>query len=166
LSPVGAPWAYYAEFSWLGSSGPLYARNAPWTGAPGQVLTQKTPVTLTLVTGPVTVRRTIAVDDHFMFTVTDTVINNPAAPLTVEPYAGVERVGIEPEVVKGGFGVFQGAVGVLEDKLVLTNFNDWKKNKAPEKQTKGGWAGITDKYWMAAVIPADQNQTVTAGFRA
>jgi YidC/Oxa1 family membrane protein insertase len=164
LSPIGAPFAYFGEFSWLGQAGPLFPRNAAWTAEPGQTLTPEHPVTLTLVSGPATVRRTIAVDDRYMFTISDTVINNTSAPLTVRPTSQVERAGIDPAIIKAGFGVFQGAVGVINDKLTLTNFQKWKKNGGPQESSKGGWAGITDKYWMAAVIPS-QSDTVNTSFQ-
>lgn len=163
LSPKGAPYSYFAELDWLGQSGPLFARDAQWSAEPGQTLTPQHPVTLTLANGSVTVRRVISVDDQYMFTITDTVINNTAQPLVVRPANEIVRAGVDPQIIKDGFGVFQGAIGVIGDKLELRNFQKWKKEGAPQGATTGGWAGITDKYWMAAFIPA-QSEPVNISF--
>ena len=106
----------------------------------------------------------VAVDDKYMFTVTDTVANYGAAPVTVAPYASVQRQGLPADLGRQGI-VHEGAIGVADGKPKRIKYAGWKKKNAnTEVASTGGWFGITDKYWLAAVIP-DQNQAVRASFR-
>ncbi|MGL1446732.1 YidC/Oxa1 family insertase periplasmic-domain containing protein, partial [Vibrio parahaemolyticus] len=57
-----------------------------------------------------------------------------------------------------------GALGVDKPELKLLAFKDWKKKLEQTESSKGGWLGVTDKYWLAAVAP-DQGETVKASFR-
>jgi YidC/Oxa1 family membrane protein insertase len=60
----------------------------------------------------------------------------------------------------------EGFVGILGGGLQDPNFTDLKPDK-PEQSfhSNGGWLGITDKYWMAAIIPP-QNEAIDAAYRA
>jgi YidC/Oxa1 family membrane protein insertase len=110
-------------------------------------------------------RRTIAVDDKYMFTVTDTVTNNSGAPQTLVPYSSVQRQGLPADVFKNVLNVHEGAVGVLDGKLKLSKYKDWKKRGEPiAGPSTGGWMGITDKYWLTALVP-DQREQLKASFR-
>jgi YidC/Oxa1 family membrane protein insertase len=125
-------------------------------------------VTLTYASAQgLTFKRIIAVDDKYMFTVTDTVTNTGTAPINLAPFGMVKRQGVPDEVFKSAFNVHQGAVGYLEDKLQMVPYADWKKKDATDAalhaSDKGGWLGITDKYWMAALIP-DQSKHVKTSF--
>lgn len=97
LSPSGGPDPYYAEFGFVGAAGqqlPLPDAQTVWTVESGDRLTPSTPVTLKYETGDLTFRRTIAVDDKFLFTVTDTVTNATGAPVTLFPYGLISRHGM------------------------------------------------------------------------
>ena len=161
--PEGAKQAYFADFGWTGSvatPGPL----TPWTLSSGTVLSPGHPVTLTWDNGAGQVfTRNIAVDDHYMFTVADQVANHGAAPIKLAPYASVQRQG-EPELSKTNI-IHEGAIGSLGGELRLIAFKAWKKQGDTSFDSKGGWLGITDKYWLAAVVP-DQSASVKAQFRA
>ncbi len=114
-----------------------------------------------------TFTRTIAVDTHSMFTLTDTVANQGTAPVTLAPYASVERRGLPPDPNKSGL-VHEGAIGVLgldKPALQLTKYKDWTKKGEVDWQSKGGWLGITDKYWMTAFIP-EQAERIDGKIRA
>ncbi len=69
------------------------------------VLTYQAPSGLTFT-------RTIAVDAKAMFTITDTVANQGAAPVTLTPYASVQRIGLPAGLGKTNI-VYEGAIGVL-----------------------------------------------------
>src|SRR4029079_8964070 len=118
----------------------------------GATLTATAPITLTYGNGAgLTFSRTIAVDDKYMFTVTDAVKNSGPAAVTLIPTGRVTRVG---QPAAGGSWILHvGLIGVT-DKLQMVGYNDIKKDK--EKIWSGvsnGWGGITDKYWAAALIP-------------
>jgi YidC/Oxa1 family membrane protein insertase len=133
------------------------------------VLRPNSPVTLTYDNGQgLTFTRLIAVDDQAMFTVTDSVKNNGTAAFQLAPYATVQRQGITDHLGKTQI-VHEGAIGVLgagkDHELKLSKYQKWKKDKPLETfDSVGGWAGITDKYWLAALIPG-QDQTIKAQYR-
>ncbi len=168
--PEGAEHAWFADFGWAGANLPgLPDSRTLWTAAPGQVLRPNSPVTLTFDNGlGLIFTRLIAVDDQAMFTVTDSVKNNGANGLQLAPYAAVQRQGIHDTLGKNQI-VHEGAIGVLgsgkDQKLELAKYGKWKKDKPLTSfDSVGGWAGITDKYWLAALIPA-QDETIKAQYR-
>jgi YidC/Oxa1 family membrane protein insertase len=170
--PEGAEHAWFADFGWAGANLPgLPDSRTVWTAAAGQVLRPTTPVVMTYDNGQGLVfTRTISVDDQAMFTVADSVRNQGGAALSLAPYATVQRQGIPATLGKtqivheGAIGVF-GTDGGKNHELKQSKYQKWKKDKPVETFTsKGGWTGITDKYWLAALIPA-QSDDITAQYR-
>src|SRR5690606_10446251 len=100
------------------------------------------------------------------FTVTYTVANLSGQPITIAPYGRVERQGVPADLGKqmilheGAIGTF-GSEGKFSTEQV--KYKDWAKKPRIENQSTGGWLGITDKYWMAALIP-DQTETIEGRF--
>ena len=161
--PEGAKQAYFADFGWTGpvaTPGPL----TQWTQQGAGALSPAHPVTLTYDNGSgLAFTRTISVDDHYMFTVTDQVANHGSAPIKLAPYATVQRQGL-PELAKTNI-IHEGAVGSLAGQLRMITFKNWKKQGDTGYASTGGWLGITDKYWLAALAP-DQHAPMKAQFRA
>ena len=161
--PEGAKQAYFADFGWTGpvtTPGPL----TQWTQSGGGALTPGHPISLTYDNGAgLAFTRTITVDDQYMFTITDQVANHGASPVKLAPYATVQRQG-EPTDVRNNL-IHEGAIGDLGAELRLITFKAWKKQGDTGYASTGGWLGITDKYWLAALAP-DQRTPVKAQFRA
>jgi len=167
--PQGMEHAYFAQFGWSGPNVPggVPGPNTPWTLTKGATLTPTTPVELTWDNGAgLRFTRVIAIDAQYLFTVTDTVANLSGQPITIAPYGRVERQGVPADLGKqmilheGAIGVF-GADGKFATEQV--KYKDWAKKPRIENQSTGGWLGITDKYWMAALIP-DQKETIEGRF--
>ena len=157
LSPSGSPHPFYAETGFVGSPGQQVALPGPDTvwQADRQTLTAEQPVTLTFDNGQGLIfRRTIGVDEQYMFTVADSVENKGAAPITVFPYALVSRHG---KPLTSNYAVLhEGLIGVIGDSGVQEIKYDAIEKEAGQTKTfdgTGGWIGVTDKYWAAAVIP-------------
>ena len=167
FSPPGAPDSYWAETGFVSSAGAKTPGfDTVWT-ADRQTLTATQPVTLTWDNGAGLVfKRVIAVDDKYMFTITDSVANSGATAATVQPYALILRHG-RPNVA--GYSVLhEGFVGVIGDGGVqeVTYANIEKATgKVNAFKGDGGWLGFTDKYWGSAVIPA-QTTPIEARFTA
>jgi YidC/Oxa1 family membrane protein insertase len=176
FSPPGAPDAYWAETGFVSASGVMTPNlDTIWT-ADRQTLTPSQPVTLTWDNGAGLIfKRVIAVDDKYMFTITDSLVNSGAVAATVQPFGLILRHG-RPNVA--GYSVLhEGFVGVITggggSQVALTLPVQEVTYAAIEKDTgrlrafkgDGGWLGFTDKYWGSAVIP-DQTAPIEARFSA
>lgn len=169
FSPAGGPQPYYAEFGWTaqGSGVVLPDGKTLWT-ADRDTLTPAQPVTLTWDNGQGLVfSRSIAVDDNYLFTVTQTVENKGDRAVTLFPYALVSRHGTP--TTDGLYILHEGPLGVFretgDDNGTLKDFtySDIAGDSAREFNSVGGWLGLTDKYWLTALVPGDK-QSVKARF--
>ncbi len=168
LRPEGTAEAYYAEARWIGANlAGLPDSDTLWTQTSGGALSPGKPVILTYATPTgIAFTRTIAVDDKSMFTITDTVANRSGATISVTPYAAIKRQGL-PMVSNKSNLVHEGAIGMNGDKgniLLQTSYKDWKNKGEKDAASKGGWLGVTDKYWMTAFVP-EQNEAVQQAVR-
>lgn len=168
FSPQDAPNGYYADFGWVAPAGSTVAApnlDTVWKTTGGE-LTPTTPVTLTYDNGQGLVfTRKISVDDKFMFTVSDTVENKTAQPVTLSPYGRISRVGAPH--TDGIYVLHEGLIGYLgEQRLQEIVYKDMDKARSKSfKDVTGGWIGITDKYWASAIIP-EQDKVYSAAFGA
>ena len=159
LAPKGTAYPYAAKFSWLAEGARMPDDNSVWTQTSGTVLSPGKPVTLSWDNGQGLVfTRVIAIDDKYLFTVADSVRNNSGNPVTLYPYGAVQRE--NAPLHEGQFILHTGFVGVANGNQQDSKYSDFDKPGTPavEFKSTGGWAGITDKYWMAAVIPP-QNES-------
>jgi len=167
LDPQFSGGGYYAFFGWSVPVGApamdLPGPNTLWTLASGTKLTPQTPVTLTY-TNPagLTFTRSLALDDNYVFTVSDKIKNAGAAPAQIAAYGALRRHGL-PKLENNQI-LHEGMVGMFNSKLVLDKYKDLDKGKIVTQPSTGGWFGVTDKYWLTALIP-DQKETVDATFR-
>ncbi|MFN3512143.1 MAG: membrane protein insertase YidC [Phenylobacterium sp.] len=165
LRPEGAQHAFFAEVGWIGANLPgLPNADTVWQVVEGSTLAPGQPVVLRTSNGQgLTFTRRIEVDDRYMFTVTDTVANTGAGPVTLAPYASVQRQGVPADLGRNHI-VHEGAIGWLNGQLRQVKYDKWRKEGGESFTSTGGWAGITDKYWLTAVIP-EQSQRIENQFR-
>ncbi|NNE41813.1 MAG: membrane protein insertase YidC [Marinicaulis sp.] len=134
--------------------------NQVWTAPTGAVLTETTPVTLTRTSGDLTFEKTISIDDRYMFTIEEAVTNNGAEPEALTPYAFVVQRNI-PEDFTNFMILHEGPLGVIGNTLHERKYNTLRKNNEKKKVSEsgvGGWIGITNKYWLAAAVPAQDEE--------
>jgi len=155
LAPSGSPAPFYAEFGWVAGAGDPVKTPGPdtlWRQEGTGTLGIGRPITLTWDNGEgATFRRTIAVDDKYLFTVKDEVANRGSAAITLHPYALISRHGTPK--TEGFYILHEGLIGVLNDKLEEVSYSDIEKKKSISFDTKNGWLGITDKYWATTLLP-------------
>ncbi|BEV11167.1 membrane protein insertase YidC [Asticcacaulis sp. DW145] len=174
--PQGAEHAYYAESGWVGANVPgLPSGNSVWTVLSGSVLSLGKDVVLGYDAGTgLRFERRLSLDDKYMITVTDTVVNATGAAVTLAPYANVVRQGA-PDALGKNMILHEGGIGAFSKdatgKAYTTpefKFHKWEKDEKKagfKADSTGGWMGLTDKYWLAAVIP-DQKAKIHAAMKA
>jgi len=166
LNPAGVPHAYYALYGWAPGGGLDTAdvpnANTQWTLASGDKLTPSTPITLSWTnTKGMTFRRTISVDEKFMFTVTQEVENGSGEAQRLAPYGLIVRQS-KPADLKNFYVLHEGVVRQDDKELEELKYKDI--DKLPIDPREGahaevidvqhdGWIGFTDHYWMTTLIP-------------
>ncbi len=168
LAPSGSPNPFYAEFGWSPPSGVSVRLPGPdtaWRQEGSGTLSVGRPVTLVYDNGEgLEFRRTIAVDENYLFTLKDEVANKGTAPVTLYPYALISRHGT-PHTL-GYYILHEGLIGVFGDKgLQEETYANIEKQKTISFTATDVWLGITDKYWAATLLP-DTNMRVDAKFSA
>ncbi|MGB7888640.1 MAG: membrane protein insertase YidC, partial [Xanthobacteraceae bacterium] len=156
FSPSGAPDAYYAEIGWVPASGTTTAMPGPdttWKQQGSGALGIDHPVTLTYDNGQgLTFTRTIAIDDHYLFTIRDNVANAGGSPVTLFPYALISRHGTPP--VLGYYILHEGLIGVMGEHGEQTvTYKKMEESKSQSWEATNVWLGFTDKYFAATLLP-------------
>jgi YidC/Oxa1 family membrane protein insertase len=97
----------------------------------------------------------ISVDKDYLFNVKQVVKNNSSEEIIINNNSKVIRK--KAPQLSGMFILHEGPIGVLQEELELIDYDDLKEDKdVLNYESDNGWIGITDKYWLAALIP-DQN---------
>jgi YidC/Oxa1 family membrane protein insertase len=155
LSPPGSPQPYYAEVGWVGTAGSNVKVPGPdteWQQEGSGRLRVDEPVTLVYDnTAGLIFRRTISVDDRYLFTISDEVKNTGTTPVTLYPYALVSREGTE---TLGLYIRHEGPIGVFGDEgLREATYSEMKRKKVISYSATDAWLGFTDIYWATALLP-------------
>jgi YidC/Oxa1 family membrane protein insertase len=155
FSPADTKDGYFTELGYIGSdaSGAVPGPSTVWTLASGDKLTEKTPVTLSYTNDKgITFSRTISVDEHYMFTITDKIANSGQAPVSLSSYGRVTRY--NKPTTPTAYVLHEGFIGVIgDDGLIETKYTAAEKEAVNPAKATGGWLGITDKYWAATIVP-------------
>jgi YidC/Oxa1 family membrane protein insertase len=167
FSPSGAPDAYYSEFGWVPASGTtakMPGESTLWKQEGSGALSVDHPVTLTYDNGEGLIfRRTIRVDDHYLFSVKDEVQNKSGTPITLYPYALISRHGTPP--VLNYYILHEGLIGFFGDRLETAKYKDLEPKKVLNFEAVNSWLGFTDKYFAAVLLP-NTDAKVNARFSA
>ena len=156
LSPSGTEHPFYAEFGWVRGTGvtaKLPDFETVWRQEGSGALGADKPITLTWDNGEgLQFRRTIAVDDKYLFTAKDEVTNKGTEPVTLFPYALISRHGTPK--TEGYYILHEGFIGVLgEQGLKEESYKTVEEKKEIKFPVTNAWLGITDKYWAATLLP-------------
>jgi len=156
LSPSGTEHPFYAEFGWVNAAGTnakLPNFETVWRQDGAGALGVGKPIALVWDNGEgLEFRRTIAVDEKYLFTARDEVANKGAAPVTLLPYALISRHGTPK--TEGYYILHEGFIGVLGDQgLKEESYKTVEDKKEIKFPVTNAWLGITDKYWAATLLP-------------
>ena len=159
FSPIGSKGAYYAEHGWISSDSSikLPTSNTLWK-AEGRSLSPRRGLRLIWDNGQgLRFIRNISVDDHYMFKVVQEVENRGSKPVQLTPYALVNRTNTPSTL--GFYILHEGPLGVFNGTLEEVDYDDLVDKRQIVKTTTGGWIGITDKYWLSALVPDQKTKT-------
>ena len=170
MLPFTSPEPYIAEFGWVGTpSQQLYLPDAStlWQ-ANSDILSPESPVTLRWDNGQGLIfTRLITINDDYLITIKDSVASRRDNPVQLSAYGLLRRTGT-PQT-DGLYILHEGPLGVFDETLSEEDYDDLvdagNRGLAFNPETAGGWVGITDKYWLAALMP-EQNQKVSFSMRA
>lgn len=153
LSPDGGPRPYYANFGWIGADpAALPQQDTVWSVAEGREITNRGGVTLRWDNGAgLLFQKALSVDDGFLFAIDQSVSNTTDTALKLYPYGLLSRTGTPPS--SNNWIVHEGPYGVFDQTLTEWSYSGLADEGAVELSSTGGWLGITDKYWMAALVP-------------
>jgi YidC/Oxa1 family membrane protein insertase len=171
LEPRSDEHPYYVQYGWTAAAGETVKvpdNDTVWT-ASADTLSAGHPVTLSWDNGAgLTFRMVMSVDDDYMFAVRQSVLNAAGQPVKLFPWSRIRR-DYKPQVA-GYYILFEGLLGVVDGTLQETTYDKAKTEGekrdgiAYDASATGGWAGITDKYWLTALVP-DQTVPSKVNFR-
>ena len=169
LKKTSSDTPFFAEFGWSSSDSgqTMPSADSLWS-ADRDVLSPATPVTLTWDNGQgLQFTRRISINDDYLFVFEDSVTSSLPGDITLYPYGLVRRHGTP--ATTGMYILHEGPLGVFDETLSEEDYDDLRDAGAAGIKmtpgTAGGWVGITDKYWLAALLPT-QAKNYNFGFQS
>ena len=169
LKKISSDTPFFAEFGWSSSDSgqAMPSADSLWS-ADRDVLSPAAPVTLTWDNGKgLRFTRRISINDDYLFVFEDSVTSTLPGDITLYPYGLVRRHGTP--ATTGMYILHEGPLGVFDETLNEEDYDDLRDAGADgikiTPETAGGWVGITDKYWLAALLPT-QAKNYNFGFQS
>ena len=159
LNPLGSEDSYYLDTGWVSpdSSIELPNNKSKWTADKSSIGIND-PVKITWTnTQNITFEKIITLDEHYLFSVDQRVINNSDKSFDLYPFGLSKRQGL-PEM-QNFFILHEGPLSVTEGVLEEYDYDDLKEKQKIKLNSVGGWIGMTDKYWQTTIIP-NQNEPI------
>jgi len=163
LNPDGLDEGYYIETGWASTYKDVDLPNSKteWSIVGNSKLTPDNPVTLKWTNSKqITFLKTIELDENFLFKINQQIKNNGNNNYDFYPYAQIVR-NKKPQVL-GYYILHEGFIGVFDEELKEEDYKDIEKKKFTANSSSG-WLGITDKYWITAIVP-EKNKNFKSEF--
>ena len=164
---------YYASWFWIGEQNrPVANLSVEWEQVSDGELTPTTPLRLRHEGAGIRIEREISIDENFLFAFTDTITNLGSEQRFLRPYGAILRHGewkafldaVTPKASQDRGLVHLGEVGIIDGKLVKKSYGRLTKGDGiSDTSNEGGWIGLTDKYWLSALVP-DQDLEFQTNF--
>ncbi len=169
LNPSKTKEGYYIETGWAASNIDgisLPNKDSVWNVKGNRKLSSISPVIIEWNNNSGLIfRKKIELDDKFLFRITQEVQNKSTGIVELYPYAQITRNQkpvLEAGSMSGTLILHDGFIGVFDEDLKEYDYDDIK-DKKKEHNAESGWLGITDKYWITALVP-DKNQKFKGEF--
>ena len=153
LSPKKSENGYFVESGWATTKSDIKVpdNNSVWQIREGKKLTPTSPITLEWNNREgIVFSKKIELDDKYLFKITETIRNEKSKTIELFHYSQITK-NTKPNT-ENFYILHEGLIGVVDKNLKEETYSTIEK----EKKTytgKSGWFGITDKYWMSAIIP-------------
>ena len=154
LNPKETENGYFIESGWasIGNKIKVPTNKSIWNVVGNKILSVNNPVTLEWNNGSKLIfRKKIVIDDKYLFKINQEVENKSSKKIELYPYAQITR-NKKPKDLKGFYILHEGFIGVLDKELKEDDYDDIEEEKIV-REANEGWIGITDKYWMTALVP-------------
>jgi YidC/Oxa1 family membrane protein insertase len=152
LLPADNALPYFLEFGWLSAGDGLKTpdQNSLWQ-ADQERLAPGSPVTLSWKNEDgVTFRAIIEIDENYLFKITKSVENRSGKLVSLYPYGLISKSSPEHSVMPL---LHEGPLGTINKVLEEIAYSDLKEDGPQKHSNVSGWFGVTDKYWLSAIIP-------------
>ena len=154
LNPAQTENGFYVETGWtsIGNKIKVPSKKSIWKVNGNKILDSNEPVILEWNNGDgIIFKKRIELDNKYLFKITQQVQNNTNETIDLYPYAQITRNKI-PDDIQNFYISHEGFIGVFDEELKEDDYDDIEENKIV-REANEGWFGITDKYWMTAVVP-------------
>jgi len=158
LNPKKVENGYYVETGWVTNNKNIDIPNSKtiWKIKGNNKLTPNSPVKLSWTNDDnIKFEKEISIDNQYLFTVNQIIINNSEKTYNFYPYGQIIR-NKAPEVTNF-YILHEGMLGVFDDQLVEKDYEDIEEKKY-SVNAETGWLGITDKYWITSLIPEEKKK--------
>ena len=152
LNPKKIDKYYYLETGWATSGNEIVPDNqTQWTVKGNKILSPNNPVELEWNNGKgLTFLKKFIIDDEYLITIKEEIKNSSNQTINLFHYAQITRKK-KPDV-QNFYILHEGLIGVVDENLKEEDYDDVMEKKKTYKGSRG-WVGITDKYWLTAVVP-------------
>jgi YidC/Oxa1 family membrane protein insertase len=153
LSPRNTKDGYFIESGFITTDKNIEIpnSNSVWSVSGNSKLTSQTPVKLSWTNGQgITFEKEIALDDKFLFSINQKVINLTNKEYDFYSYGQIIRKQI-PDI-SNFYILHEGLLATLDDELIEEDYDDIQEEKFSRTSQKG-WLGISDKFWITSLIP-------------
>ena len=153
LSPRNVEDGYLIESGFVSTNKNIDIPDAStvWEVSGNNKLTNNNPVKLTWSNAQgITFEKHISLDDQFLFTVKEKIINSSDKSYNFYSYGQIIRNEL-PEI-SGFYILHEGFLSVLDDELIEEDYDDIQDKKFTQI-AQDGFVAISDKFWVTSVIP-------------
>ena len=152
LNPKKSENGYFLETGWATSENiKVPNHNSKWSVIGNNTLAPKQPVTIQWDNNEGLIfKKKLTIDDKYLIIVEDSVQNLSQKNINLFHYSQITR-NKKPDV-QNFYILHEGLIGVVGEELKELSYEDIIEKKETYKNNSG-WFGITDKYWLSAIIP-------------
>ncbi len=123
-----------------------------WSVEQNKKLTDKEPIKLFWTNNQgIKFEKEISLDDKFLFTIKQKVINSTEKKFDFYSYGQIIRNKM-PEGLSNFYILHEGMLAALDGDLIEEDYDDIEEEKFSRNANKG-WFGIGDKYWISSIVP-------------